>query len=49
MRDAIVFLTLYVVVLGLFRWLGGFGSAGEAIRRWSESSSAARPTAGSSS
>ncbi len=48
MRDAIVFTVLYVVVLGLFRTLGGFGSAGEAIRRWGESASAPRARAGSS-
>jgi hypothetical protein len=49
MRDWIVFIVLYVVGLGLFRLLGNFGAAGDAFRRWGESSSRVRVNPGSSS
>ena len=38
MRDWIVILVLYVVVLFGFRALGGLRAAGEAIERWGRSS-----------
>jgi hypothetical protein len=38
----IVVLVLYVIGFGLFALLGGVRSAGEALRRWGESSSAIR-------
>ncbi len=34
MRDWIVILILYVLVLGLFRLAGGFRAAGQALRSW---------------
>jgi hypothetical protein len=34
MRDWIVILILYVLVLVLFRVLGGVAGAGDALRRW---------------
>jgi hypothetical protein len=42
MRDWIVILVLYVVVLFGFRALGGIRAAGEAVERWGRSSSTAR-------
>jgi hypothetical protein len=41
-RDWIVIAVLYVLVLLLFRFLGGVASAGEAMRRWGAHSSARR-------
>jgi hypothetical protein len=49
MRDWIVILILYVLLLGLFRGLGGFARAGEALRQWGERSGAARMTTNSTS
>jgi hypothetical protein len=40
---------LYVLALGVWRYLGGFGSAGEAFRTWGRSNSAVRSQPGSSS
>jgi hypothetical protein len=34
MRDWIVVLVLYVLALGLFRLLGGWGSAADVFARW---------------
>jgi hypothetical protein len=48
MRDWIIYIVLYVVGLGLFRLLGNFGAAADALRRWGESSSAIRANPGSS-
>jgi hypothetical protein len=42
MRDWIVIAILYLLVLVLFRVLGGVASAGEAMRRWGAHSSARR-------
>jgi hypothetical protein len=42
MRDWIVILVLYVVVLALFRGLGGFRSAADAFRMWGKASTAIR-------
>jgi hypothetical protein len=42
MRDWIVFFVLYVVVLGLFRALGGLRSAADAFRMWGKASTAIR-------
>lgn len=42
MRDWIVLLILYVLALGLFRGLGGLGSAAEAFRSWGTHSTAPR-------
>ncbi len=49
MRDWIIILILYVFALGFFRALGGFGAAGEALRRWGERGSALSANPGSSS
>ena len=48
MWDLIVIAILYVLSVGLFRWLGGFGAAGDAFRTWGRSHSATRLDAGSS-
>ena len=48
MRDWIVFFFLYALVLGLFRALGGFGSAAEAFRRWGKANSTIRQNLSSS-
>jgi hypothetical protein len=42
MRDWIVILVLYAVVLFGFRALGGIRAAGEAVERWGRSSSMPR-------
>jgi hypothetical protein len=34
MRDLLIVALLYVVVLVLFRWAGGFASAGKAFSDW---------------
>jgi hypothetical protein len=39
---------LYVLALGIFRVLGGFGAAAGALRRWGHGSSAVRTIPGSS-
>lgn len=39
MRDWIVIAILYVLVLVLFRVLGGVAGAGDAVRRWGSHSS----------
>lgn len=49
MRDWIVLVILYILVLGLFRVLGGLGSAAEAFRRWGKHSADQRVNPGSSS
>ena len=49
MRDWIVILILYVLVLGSFHALGGLGAAAEAFRRWGGHSATRRPNPGSSS
>jgi hypothetical protein len=33
---------LYVLSIGGFRWLGGIGAAGEALRQWGRSRAAER-------
>jgi hypothetical protein len=48
MRDWIVFAALYVGFLMFFRLLGGFRSAGEALRRWGETRGTLRSTGSSS-
>jgi hypothetical protein len=48
MRDWIVFFVLYALVLGLFRGLGGFRSAGDAFRSWGKASSTLRKNPSSS-
>jgi hypothetical protein len=48
-RDWIVILILYVLVLVLFRLLGGFATAGEAFRSWGSRSTKLRLRPGSSS
>ena len=42
MRDWIVIVVLYAFGIGVFRLLGGLGSASEAIRRWGAFSAAQR-------
>jgi len=42
MWDLIVIGVLYVLSLALFRWLGGFGAAGDAFRVWGRAHSAKR-------
>ena len=49
MREWIVYIVLYVVGLGLFRLLGNFGAAGDALRHWGEASSKLRANPSSSS
>jgi hypothetical protein len=43
MRDWIVILVLYALVLFGFRALGGIRAAGEAVERWGRSSSTPDP------
>jgi hypothetical protein len=40
---------LYALGMGFFHWLGGIGSAADAIRRWGRASSAHRQPMSSSS
>ena len=42
MRDLIVILVLYVVVLFAFAWCGGFRAAGKSIEEWGRRSSTRR-------
>jgi hypothetical protein len=49
MWTVVLIAVLYVLAVGLFRWLGGFAAAGEACRRWGQASSATRVSSGSSS
>jgi hypothetical protein len=42
MRDLIVILVLYVVVLAGFAWSGGFRAAGSSIEDWGRRSSERR-------
>ena len=42
MGEWILIAVLYVVVIAGFRWLGGFGSAGDAMREWGRASSTIR-------
>jgi hypothetical protein len=44
MRDLIVILVLYLVVLFAFGWLGGFRAAGRSIEDWGRRSTAPRGT-----
>ena len=49
MREWIPILVLYIIGLGLFRVLGGFGAAARAVQRWGHGSSTVRTNPGSSS
>jgi hypothetical protein len=49
MTGWIVIGVFYVVALAVFRFAGGFGSAGEALRRWGRASTGWRSSPGSSS
>jgi uncharacterized protein HemY len=49
MRDWIIILILYVLVLALVRLLGGIAGAGEAFRQWGVHSSTRRAEPRSSS
>jgi len=49
MKDLIVAVVLYLFAIGMFRWLGGFASAGEALRDWGSATAAKRTSASSSS
>jgi hypothetical protein len=49
MTDWILIIVFYVVALVSFGFAGGFGSAGEAFRRWGRASSGFRSNPGSSS
>jgi hypothetical protein len=40
---------LYVLGMGFFRWLGGLGSAADAIKRWGRASTAHRQETSSTS
>jgi hypothetical protein len=42
MRDLIVILVLYVVVLFAFGWCGGFRAAGRSIEEWGRRSTTRR-------
>jgi hypothetical protein len=48
-KDLILFIGGYVLVLGLFRLLGGWRAAGETLQRWGRASAVLRSTQGSSS
>ena len=43
MLDWLIVAVLYVLMLVLFRWLGGFAAAGRAFSEWGRSSSTVRP------
>jgi uncharacterized protein HemY len=49
MVTVIVLASLWVVVFGLFRRLGGLGAAGDVFRQWGKASSSIRVNPGSSS
>jgi hypothetical protein len=49
MRDWIVIAVLYTLFLAFFRFLGGLGAAGDALRRWGKASASIRINPGSSS
>jgi hypothetical protein len=49
MRDWLLILVLYVLALGFFRVLGGWGSAADAFRRWGSHNANIRVNPGSSS
>ena len=49
MRDLIVIAILYVLALGFFRMLGGWGAAGDTFRRWGSHHAGIRTNPGSSS
>jgi hypothetical protein len=49
MTDWIVIGVFYLVALVSFGFAGGFGSAGEAFRRWGRASTGLRSNPGSSS
>jgi hypothetical protein len=49
MTGWILIAVLYLVGMGFFGLVGGFGSAGEAFRRWGRASSHLRSNPGSSS
>ena len=49
MATLIVLVSLYVVVFGFFRRLGGLGAAGDVFRRWGKATSTIRTNPGSSS
>jgi hypothetical protein len=42
MAGWIVVAVLYLLGIGFFRWIGGVGSAMEALRRWGEATAARR-------
>lgn len=42
MWDWLIIIVLYVWVAGLFRWLGGFSAASNAIREWGRASTSVR-------
>ena len=42
MREWLIVAVLYGLNLALFRWLGGFGSAGRAFRDWGRWSTTVR-------
>jgi hypothetical protein len=48
-KEAIIAIVLYAFGIGVFRWLGGIGAAGEALRDWGSAAAARRSRAGSSS
>jgi hypothetical protein len=49
MRDWIIIAVLFALVLAFFRFLGGLGAAGDALRRWGKASASIRSNPGSSS
>ena len=49
MLDLIVIGVLYVLALGFFWLLGGWGAAGDALRRWGSHHTSVRMNPGSSS
>jgi hypothetical protein len=49
MKEWIVAVVLYVVGIGVFRWLGGVAAAGDALREWGRAAAAPRKAASPSS
>ncbi|HEY1368740.1 MAG TPA: hypothetical protein VGF23_16585 [Gaiellaceae bacterium] len=49
MREWIVAIVLYVFGIGVFRWLGGFAAAGDALREWGRATAASRKASSPSS
>jgi len=49
MSEWMIAIVLYVLGIGVLRWLGGFAAAGDALREWGRATAMSRKTASSSS